>query len=146
MTQPENTSFLSPVLLFAQTTPIAGHTLPVDTFAIPPLQRTVKAVLFSSTDVAAMATLAGDPRPGVLFAVEDRQGRMLPDAIRFARDGSPVSVGGLVLKPSVGTFPQVVIASVPYLPLLILGILAFLAGLVPPFKNRSRSRTGSAPS
>lgn len=128
VTQPENSSFLSPVLLFAQTSAIAGKNLPVDTFAIPPLQRTVKAVLFAKNDVEAMATLARDPRPGILFAVEDQTGKMLPGAIKFARDGEAVVAGGVLLKPSIGTYPQVIIASAPFLPAFVAGGVVFVLG------------------
>ena len=145
MTQPENSSFLSPVLLFKDSAAIAGRPLPVDSFSVPSLQRAVKAVLFSGTDLSAMKTLADDPRPGILFALEDSRGRMVADAIRFVRDGTSAAVGGVVLQPQIGTFPQVVIAAVPFLPLAIAGLLVFLAGTLLALKNQSRWKTGTAP-
>ncbi|MDP9017099.1 MAG: hypothetical protein M3N19_02105 [Candidatus Eremiobacteraeota bacterium] len=131
MTQPTNTSFLSPVLLFAQTTDIGGRRLPVDSFAVPAAHRSVKAVLFNADAIARMGTSTSrDPRPGVLFAVEDERARMLPGAIALARDGDSVLIGGLRLKAAIITFPAVVIAPVPNLPVSVLGMLLLIAGLV----------------
>lgn len=141
MTQPENSSFLSPVLLFKDSAPIAGRPLPVDSFSVPSLQRTVKAVLFSGADLSAMQTLAGDPRPGILFAVEDARGRMGAGSIRFVRDGTSASVAGVALTPQIGTFPQVVIAPAPFFPLVLTGVLVFIAGVILALRSRSRSKT-----
>lgn len=128
ITQPLNTSFLSPVLLFANTAPIGGRTLPVDSFAVPAARLNVKAVLLS------------DPHPGVLFAVENDRGALLPGAIGMAGAGQLVRLGGIRLRATLQPFPEVIVAPAPYLPLVLLGLALGAFGLV---KNQSRSRNGT---
>ncbi|MDQ6930940.1 MAG: hypothetical protein M3126_09775 [Candidatus Eremiobacteraeota bacterium] len=125
ITQPLNTSFLSPVLLFANTAPIGGRNLPVDSFAVPAAHRNVKAVLLT------------DPRPGVLFAVEDERGALIPGGIAMAGAGEIVHAGGIGLRASLQPFPEVIVTPAPYLPLVIPGVLLAAFGL---FRNRFRSR------
>ncbi|GAC1388139.1 MAG: hypothetical protein NVSMB31_01620 [Vulcanimicrobiaceae bacterium] len=139
MTQPTNTSFLSPVLLFAQTTDIGGHQLPVDSFAVPAQHRAVKAVLFAADAIARMGTnTARDPRPGVLFAVEDERGRVLPGAIGLARTRDTIALGGLRFRAEIITFPAVVILPVPNLPVVLLGLLLLATGAVMATVTRAR--------
>jgi hypothetical protein len=129
ITQPSNPSFLSPVLLFAQSARIGGRTLPVDTFSIPAAQRTVKAVLFSA---AALTQMRGhsQTRPAVLAAVEDRRGRLLPGAIRLIPSGGQAVIGGVIIGATVADYPQIVVAAAPFWPVFVLGIAAFGAGCV----------------
>ena len=113
LTQPQNTSFLSPVLLFRERSSIGGKDLPVDAFAVPAAHRSIKAVLF---------------RGGILFAVEDERGQLLPGAIKLAQSGQRIETGGIRLQANLATYPAVVIASAPYIPLLIIGLLVMLVG------------------
>jgi len=130
ITQPDNSSFLSPVLLFSGQSEIAGRTLPVDSFAVPALRRSIKAVLFSARAIAQMdPEVSRDPRPGVLFAVNDERGRLIPGAIRLVRSGARATIGGLTLEVGVASYPAVTIAAAPYWPLLLLGLLLYALGL-----------------
>jgi len=116
VTQPANPLFLSPVLLFAQRARIAGHDLPVDSFAVPAVHRGVKAILFRSA-----------PGPGILFAVEDDGGHVIPGAIHLAGSGVMVDAGGIRIRAFEGDVPMLMIASIPYAPAVLLGMLAYLA-------------------
>ena len=72
ITQPTNGSFLSPVLSMQQTTTIGGLNVRYDTFAVPALRRTVKAVLFTADQAASLGDQAPPPgTPAVLFAVAE---------------------------------------------------------------------------
>ena len=128
VTQPSGTAFLSPVLLFAQTAAIAGKEYPVDTFSVPAVRRQVKAVYFSAGDVARLKTASAGP--ALLVAVEDDAGNVLPGALRMIATGSQATVGGLTIHVRTLTYPALVIASAPLLPLLVLGIGAYAVGLV----------------
>lgn len=129
ITQPSNPSFLSPVLLFAQSARIGGRMLPVDTFAIPAALRTVKAVLFSA---AALTQMRGDhqTQPALLAAVEDHRGRLLPGAIRLIPSGGRAAIGGVTIGATIADYPQVEVAAAPFWPVFVLGIAAFAAGCV----------------
>lgn len=131
ITQPTNASFLSPVLLMQQTTTIGGMNVRFDTFAVPALNRTVRAVLFSEQQAAL---LHADPpiigAPAVLLAVSDNQDRMVRGGIGIVPSGGERTIGGLRFRTSVTTYPAVVVASAPYLPVLLLGLLAMIAGAI----------------
>ncbi|MBV9971715.1 MAG: hypothetical protein JO135_00105 [Candidatus Eremiobacteraeota bacterium] len=141
ITQPANASFLSPVLLFSQMAKIGGRMLPVDSFSLPAVQRSVKAVLFSPTTLSQIQGHAVF-RAALLVAVEDERGRMLPGAIRLVPSGQRVTVGGVALGAVIATYPSVVVAAAPPLPILLPGVIAFFAGLswYAALKNRFRSR------
>lgn len=146
VTQPQATSapFLSPVLLFVQTKAFndpksnAPADLRVDSFSLPAVHRSVNAVLFTKAVVTKMQRLMSDPRPGILFEVSDDRGKPLQGALGLARSGSTIALGGVRLRPVIEDFPTVVIASAPYLPVLIIGLVIFLAGIL---RSRFRSRT-----
>jgi len=128
ITQPQNPAFLSPVLLFPQTAQIVGRTLPTDGFAIPALHRQVKVVLFTP-DEKQTAGVHGAPQKGVLFAVDDDSGRLIPGGIALAKYGAELPVGGVVLRADVGTYPVLVVSPVPSPLAFILGIAGILAGI-----------------
>ena len=129
ITQPTNASFLSPVLLMQQTTNIAGMDVKFDTFAIPAMQRSIKAVLFAPQQAAQLRT---DPpivgAAAVLFDVSDATDRAIPGGIGIVASGTQRRIGGLLLGASVASYPAVVVASGPYLPVLVLGLLLCIAG------------------
>ncbi len=154
ITQPTNPAFLSPVLLFVQQVPIAGKMLPADTFATPALHRQIKAFYFAKgASGAAPASHGGSGKTAaVLFAVDDDNGRLQPGGIGFAPSGSTVDLGGLRLRPTVGTYPALVVSAVPYPLALWIGGALFIGGLgfarsLVPIKAREpdadRSRTPS---
>jgi hypothetical protein len=129
ITQPTNAAFLSPVLLFAERVPVAGKLLPADGFAVPAARRQVKAFYFSKADSQAAQARGMAGVESLLFAVDDEGGRLVRGAIGFARSGSTVELGGLRLKPTLGSYPALAISAVPYPPALAIGGLLFMAGL-----------------
>jgi hypothetical protein len=131
ITQPTNASFLSPVLLMQQSTSIAGMNVNYDTFSVPAASRTVKAVLFSEQQAAQ---LRADPsisgKPAVLFAVSNMKDQPLSGGIGIVPSGGQKLIAGLNLQAAVQSYPAIVVASAPYFPVLILGLVVFVAGVV----------------
>ncbi len=131
ITQPTNASFLSPVLLLQQRTNIDGMDVSFDSFSVPAVQRNVKAVLFTEQQAAQLHT---DPpiigQPAILFAVANTRDQVLAGGIGIAPPGVQKSLAGLRLTASVGTYPAVVVASAPYWPILALGLLLIIAGII----------------
>jgi hypothetical protein len=149
VTQPTGGSFLSPVLLFADRQNIAGRVRPVDGFALPGARRSVKVVYFSAADAAEMhlpvpADASG--KPALLFDVFDESGNHSL-GIGVAASGETVSVGGVRLRPTLGSYPQLVIASVPEPYALLLGFGLFVFGLAASGQKprTAPARTGAEP-
>jgi hypothetical protein len=141
ITQPTNASFLSPVLLMQQSTAIAGMNVRFDSFAVPAARRTVRAVLFSqqqATQLHASASLGGSS--AVLFSVQDDADRSVAHGIGIIASGDRKLIGGLLLRGTVGTYPAIVVAAAPYLPVLIIGLAVVAVGAVSGrTRNPSRS-------
>lgn len=143
VTQPNNPSFLSPVLAFRQTQVIRDRTVPYDTFAVPALHRVVHALYFTAADLASLrqsATGAG----GVVLSVADDRGAQL--GLTIAPSGREVAISGLRLTITMGTYPTLVVAAAPQPFVVIAGTTLFvLAGVwasaagVWPFRMKSRS-------
>jgi hypothetical protein len=143
ITQPTNPSFLSPVLLFPQHVPVANVVLPADAFATPALHRQIKAFYFSKSASAAARNHGIAGREAVLFAVDDDAGQLIPGGIGFAASGQGVDLAGVHLRPTLGTYPALVISAVPYPPALWLGAVLFLGGLAYGFlRGSTRRATG----
>jgi len=143
VTQPTNASFLSPVLLMQQQTTIDGMNVRFDSFSVPAVQRNVKAVLFTEQQAAQLHT---DPpiigEPAVLFAVADNADRVQPGGIGIAAPDVQKQVGGLRLTATILQYPAIVVASAPYWPILLLGLLLCVAGaLQTAARTPSRSKT-----
>jgi hypothetical protein len=137
ITQPTNATFLSPVLLMQQSTTIAGMEVQYDTFSVPALRRNIKAVLFSEQQASQLRSnppITG--KPAVLFAVSDNADRVLPGGIGLVASGDRKRIDGLVLGATVGTYPAVVVASAPYLPVFAIGLVLLVAGAVRALLNR----------
>lgn len=131
ITQPTNASFLSPVLLMQQTTTIAGMEVSYDTFSVPAASRSVRAVLFTPQQAAQLHSGAIVPgQPAILFAVSDQRDRSIPNGIGVTAPGVPRFIGGLQLSGTVGSYPAIVVASIPYLPVTALGIIVLIAGTI----------------
>ena len=132
ITQPTNAAFLSPVLLFTQQVRIAGKLLPADTFATPALHRQIKAFYFAkgTGGPAAEAHGGSNKVAAVLFAVDDDNGRLEPGGIGFAPSGTAVDLGGVRLRATVGTYPALIVSTVPYPLALWIGGGLFFGGLV----------------
>jgi hypothetical protein len=128
VTQPTNPSFLSPVLLFPQTVPIAGKDVPSDAFAAPAVHRQIKAFYFAKGVAGAQHGVDARQGAELLFAVDDDAGRLVPGAIGFAPSGHEVLLGGVRLQASLGTYPALEVSAVPYPLALWFGIALLLVG------------------
>ncbi len=131
ITQPTNSAFLSPVLLFGQQVAIAGKTLPADAFALPARHRQVKAFFFAGGTATSTAAAHGQPagKAAVLFAVDDDGGRLVPGGIGFDPTGDAVDLGGLRLRATVGTYPALAISAVPMPQAVALGAMLIVIGI-----------------
>lgn len=141
VTQPTNSSFLSPVLLMQGRTTVAGMNVAVDSFAVPAVRRNVKAVLFTPAQAAQLHTARPLGGSAVLFAVSDSADRVLPGGIGIAASGETAVLGGLRLRAAVSTFPAVVVASVPFVPAFVLGAILCALALTP-FARLERGAAG----
>ena len=129
ITQPTNASFLSPVLLLEQHTTIDGMDVAFDSFSVPAMSRNVKAVLFDAQQAAQLHT---DPpiigQPAILFAVADSHDRVLKNGIGIAPPGVSKIIGGLTLSASLSSYPAIVVASAPFWPVLVIGLIVLIFG------------------
>jgi hypothetical protein len=127
ITQPNNPSFLSPVLEFRQVQPIRDRSFPFDTFAVPALHRIVHTLYFSATDLAAFRhtdAAAG----GVIVSVSDEAGKEL--GLTIAPSGREIAVADLRLTITMGTYPILIAAAAPQPLVTIAGLIVFLGGCV----------------
>lgn len=129
ITQPTGNTFLSPVLLMQSQQPIAGMTVPYDSFAVPAAHRVVKAVLFSAEQAARMPSL-GVAEPAVLFDVENENEVEVKNGIGVARNGDRVTLGGVELQPNVFDYPAVRVISVPDIRVVIAAVVLAVAGAI----------------
>jgi hypothetical protein len=107
-----------------------------DSFAVPAVSRSVRAVLFSAQQAAQLHSPAiVDGQPAVLFSVSDQQDRAIKNGIGIVAPGMQRLIGGLLLGANVQGYPAIVVASAPYFPVVILGLLLIIAGAI-----MSRSR------
>ncbi len=130
VTQPSGTAFLSPVLLFPKQQTIAKKTYRYDQFALPAEHRVINALYFSSRDLQTAGHTAGIG-PGtdaVLFGVNDDNGGNV--ALGFDPSGKSVLVGDVRLTATLGTYPELVIASGPEPIALGIGLALMVAGFV----------------
>ena len=141
VTQPSNSSFLSPVLLMQGRTTVAGMDVAVDSFAVPAMRRTVKAVLFSPQQAAQLHAARPLSGNAVLFAVSDAADRVVPGGIGIAASGETIALANLRLRAAVSTFPAIVVASVPFVPAFVLGVLLCALAFTP-FARLERRAAG----
>jgi hypothetical protein len=127
VTQPQSTTFLSPVLLFPATQRIAQTTYPLDTFAAPSLHRVAHALFFTAEQAAAFPR-GGKNAPGVLLSVDDDAGRTA--GLGLAISGVETQVGGMRVSVTAGSYPRLRVASAPPPLVLAGGVALFLLGLV----------------
>ena len=135
LTQPTNATFLSPVLLFpqvvqAESLRLTGDDFPTDAFAVPASHRSVKAIYFSrqASEHVSVPGLAG--REALLLAVDDENGKPVPHGITWAPAGEDVAVGGLRLRATIGTYPDLVVSAAPSTIALWIGGALFALGLL----------------
>ncbi len=130
VTQPTSSAFLSPVMLMQTQQTISGMTLPVDSFALPAMHRDVHVYLFTHAQAQGFRNFDAHGRDAVLFAVDGGDGRPLRDGIAIARSGEPVVVGGVRLAADVVDYPAIVLVPIPSIPLVALGLLISLGGII----------------
>ena len=141
ITQPTNASFLSPVLMFRQQQRVGAFDLPFDTFAVPARHRVLRALYFTPRQLATFAhpnAMADTSHPAVVLTASDESGR--PLGITLASSGQTVTIGGVRVRVTIGTYPALAIASAPPVWALALGIGLFIAGTL---WSIARARRGS---
>jgi len=144
ITQPNNPSFLSPVILFRQAQEIHGRTFPLDTFAVPAAQRVVHVLYFSPADLAAMGHDPAVPAPagpGAILSVSDDAGGQ--HGITMAASGVPVTIGGLHVTVTLGSYPVLQIAAAPQPYVVLAGTAVFVLGVLTAVSSRWSWRTRS---
>jgi len=122
ITQPMGSTFLSPVLLFPSNATIGRRVLAADSFAVPAARRKIEALYMSARDLRGMRTgrQAGD-RPAVLFVVNDDAGHLVPRGIAMSAMGGEARAGGLLIRATAGTYPELIVSAVPACAALWLG-------------------------
>ncbi len=142
VTQPNNATFLSPVLLFAQTQPLRDKNYPLDTFATPGLHRIARALYFSADDAQTFNHL-GAKQPALVLSVNDDAGKSV--GLTIAPSGKPVIVGDLQVTATLGTYPKLMVASAPHPAVFAIGMLLFIGGAGSAFAPPRRSKPLGAP-
>lgn len=130
ITQPVGTAFLSPVLLFRDHQRIGGFEVPFDTFATPAQHRVLRALYFTPEQLRQFAhggAAVDTSKPAVIVSAADDSGKQL--GISIAASGSTVTIAGIRLRATIGSYPALTIASAPVTWALVLGIVLFLAGI-----------------
>lgn len=129
ITQPANASFLSPVLLFRQRQRIGEFDVPIDGFATPGRARVFRALYFSVHDLASFHRPVPDlSHPALVLSVADEGGH--PGGIVLVPSGQTVTIGGVRVRATIGTYPALSIASAPPVWALALGLPLFALGIV----------------
>jgi hypothetical protein len=131
VTQPNNPSFLSPVMLFRQQQQIRDKTFPMDTFATPAEHRITRILYFSAADLAAFrhglpSSVAN--QPGAVLSVADDAGNAR--GLTIAGSGIPTSIANLDLTITLGSYPVLLVASAPQPAVMLGGILVFVLASV----------------
>lgn len=131
VTQPTNSSFLSPVLLFRERQRIGAVSVPLDTFAAPARKRVVRALYFTPQELAQFQHAAGPldrARPALVVTVADDAGRQL--GITLVPSGGEATVAGVRIRATLGSYPALAIAAAPPTWALVGGIALFGLGVV----------------
>ncbi|MGA2393387.1 MAG: hypothetical protein ABSH03_08565 [Candidatus Lustribacter sp.] len=127
ITQPNNPSFLSPVILFRQQQQIHDRAFPLDTFAVPALGRIVHVLYFSPADLAALPHDPATPlptEPGAILSVTDEAGAQ--QGITLAPSGRETDIAGMRVTLTLGTYPVLEAASAPQPFVMLAGTVLFL--------------------
>ena len=137
VTQPNSASFLSPVLLFPQQQAIRDKSYPLDTFAAPGLHRIVRALYFSADDAQTFNHL-GSRQPALVLSVNDDSGKSI--GLTIAPSGRSVDAGDLRVIATLGSYPQLMVASSPHPAVLAIGSLIFIGGIGTAFVRPRRTK------
>jgi len=142
VTQPSNTAFLSPVLLFPNHQDIRGAAQPLDTFATPALHRIWHAIYFSPQQAKTFAG-SDTPAPALVISAADDNGKSL--GVGLLRSGEATHLAGVALTATIGRYPRLLVASAPHPLAMNAGLLLFVAGLaVGRLSTVRRSRIGTS--
>jgi hypothetical protein len=129
VTQPNATSFLSPVLLFREQQRIGDLHVPFDTFATPAQHRVFRALYFTPDQLRAFRHAAIDAKePALVVTASDDRGQ--PLGITLVASGSDATLAGVRLRVTLGTYPALAIAAAPEPWALVAGLLLFAFGLM----------------
>ena len=142
VTQPTNGTFLSPVLLFPNKQPIRDKVYPLDTFATPALHRIARVLYFTADDAATFNHL-GSKQPALVISVNADSGKTV--GLTIAPSDREVTVGDLRITATIGTYPEISIASAPHPLALAIGLLMFLGGSLAALNTARRSQIESVP-
>lgn len=126
VTQPNSATFLSPVLLFPQKQPLRDKSYPLDTFATPGIHRIARALYFSADDAQTFNHL-GSKQPALVLSVNDDAGKSV--GLTILPSGKEMVVGDLRVSATLGTFPELVVASAPHPVVLAIGLAIFIGGV-----------------
>lgn len=130
ITQPNNPSFLSPVILFRQSQQIHDRAFPLDTFAVPGAGRIVRILYFGPADLAAFQRDSAAPAPtgpGAILSATDDAGAQR--GITMAQSGTEAAIGGLHVTVTLGSYPVLEVASAPQPYVVVGGLVVFLGAL-----------------
>jgi hypothetical protein len=123
ITQPTGSTFLSPVLLFPSSVSISGRALPSDSFSVPAARRRIEAMYLSPQALRGTRAAQGiGDHPAVLFAADDDAGHLVPGGIAMSAMGEEVRAGGLLIRATAGTYPELIVSAVPSCAALWLGV------------------------
>jgi hypothetical protein len=128
VTQPTGSAFLSPVLLFRDRQRIQGLDVPLETFATPAQHVVVRALYLTAGDLAKFHRDVGDrTHPALLLIASNDAGGSR--GITLTHSGEDVTLAGIRVRATIGTYPALAIAAAPPVWALVAGIALFLAGL-----------------
>lgn len=125
VTQPNNPSFLSPIVVFRQSQDIHGHTFPLDTIAVPGVHRVVRILYFSAAELALTRheTKAGEA--GAILSVSDDAGAQR--GLTMLPSGTTAEIDGTRYTVTLGRYPVLNVASAPQPFTVVIGVLVFIA-------------------
>jgi hypothetical protein len=128
VTQPTGSAFLSPVLLFRERQRIQGLDVPLETFATPAQHLVVRALYLTPSDLARFHRDIGDrTHPALLLIASDDGGGSR--GITLTHSGEDVTLAGIHVRATIGTYPALMVAAAPPAWALVAGGVLFLAGL-----------------
>jgi hypothetical protein len=125
VTQPNNPSFLSPIVVFRQSQDIHGHTFPLDTIAVPGMHRIARILYFSPEELAATRheTKPGDA--GAILSVSDDAGAQ--KGLTMVPSGTTAAIDNVRYTVTLGRYPVLNVASAPLPFAVVAGLLVFIA-------------------
>ena len=125
VTQPNNPSFLSPIVVFRQSQEIHGTTFPLDTIAVPGMHRVVRILYFSPAELAATKHETKEGDAGVILSVTDDAGQQ--KGLTMVPSGTTAEIDNVRYNVTLGRYPVLNVASAPQPFTVVIGLLVFIA-------------------